>query len=261
MCRWGRYGWAMITVAAGALGCEQPGDDGQVGEQGLVRFAQVVKFAETDDFRSPIAAGSSMVIALQRPSTGFLDDDTFVSLRLDIRRLNGDSVGSVIPLGFAQYGVQFQESGTLQLVAERADGQAIDGITVSVRPFRGIGLSPRFVVTTRTEIPAECSRVDEYDDLAQVLLHTNQSLQVFVVPRDEDQRPMLGLLALTAEAPSSVTLDAPIVGANEFANTLVVTPEDRLPTDIPIRISEVTTGQDIEFTVQTRDQMRPLDCR
>ena len=258
-----RRGLAASLLMWGAVGCAD--DDivsaGQIGEQGIVRFSQIVQFAETEDFRSPIAQGASMVVALQKPKDSFLDNDTFVDLQLSVRRLNGERLDTIYPLGFGQYGVQFREAGTFQLIAETDAGTAIDGLNVVVRAYRRLDLSRRFVVTTRVQEPSSCTRVIEFDNLAEVVLHTNQTLQMFVVPRDERDAPMLGLLPLTAIGPDSVTLDAPLVGGSEFANSLIVTPVGDLEPQLRLDIVDGFEARRLEISVRAENASQPLnDC-
>ena len=128
--------------------------DGQLGDRGLVRFSQVVNFAETSDFSTPIAAQKPMFIVLQRPDGTFLEDDTFTELTLRVEDNEDPGKNSedvvLFPLGFAQYGVILNRPGPFRLVAEEK-GVFLDGLVIQSLDMSGIRFASTASVTTFTD--------------------------------------------------------------------------------------------------------------
>ena len=111
-----------------------------------------------------------------------------------------------LPLGFAQFGVVLHSEGAYRFVAQR-DGGFVDAVVVQARPLDHLRLGRTILLTTTGE---SCSQFEELSSLDGFVLHPNQSLEIFVVPADEDDQPMLGLLALSASASSFLSL-SPII--------------------------------------------------
>src|SRR5690349_12039406 len=111
-----KISWVLPFALVGAC------SDGQLGDNGLVRFSQVVNFSETSNFESPIATNKAIFVALQRPDGSVIEDETFTELTLRVEDSENGGEDSpdatVFPLGFAQYGVILQRAGAFRLVAE-----------------------------------------------------------------------------------------------------------------------------------------------
>lgn len=247
-------------VALLALSTACADSDGEAGNAGVVRFSQVLDYGETSDFSAPIAVGRPLFLALQRPKTGFLDDETFAELTLRVEGPNGAEVGSVWPFGFAQYGVMFETPGVYTLIAER-DGAKLDSLPVTVAPLDRIELSPRVQVGTRYQDGREsCTSVEEIDGLENVVLHANQRISLYVVPRDANGRPMLGLLALSAKPVEGLLYDAPLFGQSRRANALWVIADGVVDGTATLNITDEDTGETVTTTFETSSDIVPLDC-
>lgn len=252
-----RIFWALPFALAGAC------SDGQLGDNGLVRFSQVVNFTETSNFESPIAANKAIFIALQRPDGSIFEDETFTELTLRVEdNENGgeDSPdATVFPLGFAQYGVILQRPGSFRLVAEDKE-QFLDGIVVQSEEMSGIRLSLSATLTTFTD---QCFIVEEIGgDINNFTLHPNQEIRVSIVPETATGAPMLGLLALTAESPDGLDLDSPLFGQGVTPNELIIRPGNvafDLPADIIV--NEVESNASITVGLNTSSDLAPVVCQ
>ena len=92
------------------------------------------------------------------------------------------------------------------------------------------------------------------------VLHPNQTLEIFVVPADEDDQPMLGLLALSASASGFLSLDSPLIGVNSSANALIISPSDLLGETAEVVITDEESGLKTTATFQTSDEPQPVSC-
>jgi len=252
-----------IAAAAALAGCTS---DGQVGENGIVRFSQVVHFADTEDFTAPLASGRTLLVALQDPQVLLgVDQETKADFTMEVRE-DGDKVDVAWPLGFAQYAINLPDEGSYQLVGLR-NGEALDQISVQVKDAKRIRFSKRFVVTTFHRDPQapneECIRsVTHTEGLESFVLHANQTITVFVVPVDEKDQPLLGLLPLTAKAPDLFGVNAQLVGHGASANSLTLTPihGDRLGEPQEITVREQELEQDLKLSLHTTPEPHEIDC-
>jgi hypothetical protein len=247
----------LLALPVAACGGTSDGDE---GDSGRVRFSLVSNYSDTSDLSAPIASNRPIFVALQHPKEGLLDDETFVKLTLDVQGPDGKRVESVWPLGFAQYGVLFEEKGSYRLLA-KDQGAHLDGITVNVADLETIELSKRVFVTTNYQAAGRsCSKLEEVQGIENVTLHKNQRVEVAVVPKSGEGTPMLGLLALTARASDSVMLDAQILGQGRLANSFIVKPNGTLPERIAIEITEEDSGKPLAVSLAANDTDQVLDC-
>ncbi len=251
-----------IVVAAALAGCSS---DGQVGENGIVRFSQVVHFADTEDFTAPLAAGRTLMVALQHPQALGLDQETMADFTMEVRE-DGDRVDAAWPLGFAQYAVNLEDEGQYQLVGLR-NGEAVDQLGLRVKKAKSVRWSKTFIVLTDYDDPKEqnrhCTRVTTRTEGPEgFLLHSNQTITVHVVPVDEDGAPLLGLLPLTANAPDVFRVNAQLVGHGALANSLTLSPVDalRLGGSHQLTVREQDLAQDLVLTLNTTSDVFELDC-
>lgn len=251
-----RLCWLLPSLLLGACF-----NDGQIGDNGLVRFSQVVNFVETNDFTAPIATGRTILVALQHPEDDLLGlEDTFTELTLRVEDSDNpgrdSSKASVFPLGFAQYGVVLNEEGAYLLVAE-SDGLLLDAIVVQAKQEAGLRLSNRIFLSTDGET---CTELTEISSLDGFVLHPNQDLEVFVVPVDDTGAPMLGLLELSAEGSPELFLDSPLIGRGSLANALQIFPGDLFGTPVEFKIIEHATGTVLTTTLETSAEPAPVSC-
>lgn len=251
---------AYIALSCALLSTACGTSDGQPGEQGKVRFSQVLDYGETDNFSSPLAAGRPLFLALQHPKNGFLDDETYAELTLSVQREDGSSIDSVWPFGFAQYGLLIEDPGSYWLIASQ-EGVQLDALKIKVERLAHISVSSRIQVkTTLRSESGSCSKVEEVSGLSQVVLHKNQRLELFVVPENSAGEPMLGLLALTAKAHESVQLDAPLFGQGARANALSIEPSGTMPERLPLLITDQDSGEKIEAEIATMNEDKIIAC-
>jgi hypothetical protein len=236
--------------------------DGQLGDSGLVRFSQVVNFAETNDFTAPIAATKPMFVVLQRPDGNFLEDDTFTELTLRVEdnenpgETSKDAV--VFPLGFAQYGVILDRPGPFRLVAEQR-GAFLDGLVIQSQNMAGIRFASTARVTTFTD---ECIVSEEINaSLSDFLFHPNQQIEVSIVPQTSQGQAMIGLLALTADSPEGLSLDSPIFGQGITPNELIIRPGSALMGfPVSVDIKEVESNTLLSIDLQTTNEDAVVTC-
>jgi hypothetical protein len=246
----------VVSMLVAALsGCSS---DGQLGEEGNVRFSQVVDFQETDDFDSAVAVNKTILIALQHPKGGTLFEleETFPELELNVEGPGLSQNGQTFPLGFAQYSVILEEPGDYRLVAEDR-GQELDHLRLRAEPMAGIRLSNEALLTTRGD---ECTTTETVNP-EHITLHPNQSLRVYVVPTDDIGRPLLGLLNLTAHASQGLELDAPLVGHGASANALDIRANGSdLGERVEVVIQELTDDVGFVLNLDASDEDAELEC-
>lgn len=249
----------MLTAGSAACGLTS---DGQIGEQGLVRFSLVVDFIDNASIESNIATNRTVFVALQHPKEGFLDDETYTELRLAVERDDGEVVESLFPLGFAQYGVVFEEPGVYRLVAMEG-ARRVDELRVVVEDVSELTLSRRVAVTTsyRDMNGDSCTKLEEVDGIENVVLHRNQSLEMFVVPTNESKEDLIGFLALTGTGPDSVQLHSPLVGQGRRANSLYVTPAGQMADTIDLVIEDVDAGATLAVAIAASNEDQVISCQ
>lgn len=251
---------AVLMVPTGLVlhGCGA--SDGESGQNGTVRFSQVLDYGETRDFSAPVAAGRPLFVALQHPKEGFLDDETYAELTLRVEREDGSELDAVWPFGFAQYGLRIEDPGTYWLIAEDKD-QDVDALSISVEDLDRIEVSEQIQLETRYDDGERtCTRVEEVRGLGAVTLHRNQRLELFVVPRSASGEPMLGLLALSARTSDQIQLDAPLFGQGRRANALTLTPRGALPTTVELSITDEDSGETLSFSIPASNEDFVLEC-
>jgi hypothetical protein len=244
------------------------GTGGQLGENGLVRFSTIVDFPETDDFTAPVAVGRTVFLALQHPNSDpIFGEDNFPELTLrveDPESAGEDSIdATVFPMGFAQYGVILERTGSYRFVAE-SKGEFLDAIIVEAAEVEALRLSNEIIVTTSGVDPAtglDCVTFETIPSLDGFVLHPNQSVDVAVVPTTGGA-PMLGLLGVFAEASEGLFLDTPFVGPNSRANSLSISPTGALDgTPLDVRIQDQTDGKEMSFSLATDREEAPVSCQ
>ena len=198
------------------VGCS----DGGVGEKGVVRFSQVVNFVETDDFSPPLVTARTVLIRLERAEGRVTRERGFPELSLEVT----GGAAQVLPLGFAQFAVRLDDAASYRFLAK--DGAAtVDAITVTSK--KGARLRPHAkatITTTGRSNGKTCTRSGAVD-VEDLTLAPNQTATFFVVPVDEADKPMLGLLQLTARTGrKDLELDTPLFFEGGSPNTLMVRP-------------------------------------
>jgi hypothetical protein len=206
---------AVLLVVSGCM------VDGANGENGVVRFSQMVDYKETQGFDARIALGRTILVRLEHADARANEQARqpgFPELGLRV-----DGGGSrIFPLGFGQYGVVFETAGTHTLIAQ-VDGKDVDRLKVEVAAMRGLRFSPKAnVVTMLRGANSVCFRGSEVD-LADFVLRENQSVKLDAIPLDDDGNAMIGFLSVRATSDSeAVTLDTPLFYEGGAPNTLVV---------------------------------------
>jgi hypothetical protein len=242
----------MVAVTGGAC------SDGGLGENGLVRFSQIVDFKETDDFSAPFMVNKTMLIALQDPESAqpLTPETTFTELDLSIEADALGTSGQTFPLGIAQYAVILDGKGDYKLIANQ-DGEALDHMSVTAKDVKSMRLSTEVVITTDG---TDCMNTNFETSLDDVVLRNNQTLTVYVVPLDDDDKPMLGFLNLTASGSSNVDLHSPLAGPGMPANALLIEPNEALSEEITITIKELAEEFTLDFTITTDDSDADVSC-
>lgn len=226
---------------------------GQVGDKGLVRFSQVVSFAEAGDFKAPIAVDRTVLVALQHPNE--LGERTFPELRLVAE---GPGTPGVFPLGFAQFAVVLNAEGDYRLLAKKGEA-TLDTLAVKARPLSKIRFSSRAELAThKVGDQGACVKTQTLRP-EEIVLNRNQSARLFVVPVSDDDRPMLGLLQLTATGPAYVQLGSPLVGQGKAPNALTVEPAGTLGETAELVVKE-EGALEVKIAIPTRDADAPVDC-
>ena len=249
----------VVLTAAGLLAaCTS---DGQLGENGLVRFSQVVHFADTDDFTAPLAMNRTLLVALQSPHDNSIgDEETLADLRIEVRWEDGGKLDRAWPLGFGQHAINIDEEGEFRIVALR-DDTPIDSVRLSVVEQARIRFSQRYVVTTYGP-DNKCVEVKSHDSgLENFVLRPNQALTVYVVSEDDQGRALLGLLPLSAIVPSGMFVDSQLVGHGAMANALTLAPGSaELGSEMSIRVRDEETRQELTLNLKTDPTDAVLDC-
>ncbi|MCU0698577.1 MAG: hypothetical protein MUC96_18910 [Myxococcaceae bacterium] len=209
--------WTLLL--AGVVGVSLQGcADGGTGDNGRVRFSQVVNFVETDDFSPPLVVGRTVLIRLEHAPLG---GQSFPELNLEVT----GGAAQVLPLGFAQFAVRLDDAAAYRFRA-REGTKEIDAITVTAARGASMRLHRQArLVTTGTDASGKrCARGSTVE-LTDLVLAPNQEAMVTVVPLDGSGAPMLGLLQLTAKASrDDVELDTPFFFQGGSPNTLVIRP-------------------------------------
>jgi hypothetical protein len=232
--------------------------DGGLGENGLVRFSQIVDFKETDDFTAPFMANKTMLLALQDPESAqpLTPETTFTELDLTIEADALGTSGQSFPLGIAQYAVVLDGEGDYKLIANQ-DGEALDHMNVTAKDVKSMRLSAEVLISTDG---TDCMNTDFSTSLDDVVLHNNQTLTVYVVPLDDDDEPMLGFLHLTASGSSNVDLHSPLAGPGMPANALFIEPNESLSEEITIQIKELEEEFVLDFIITIDDSEADVTC-
>jgi hypothetical protein len=243
--------WLPLLLVAGCAI-----SDGEAGDRGIVRFSLVHDYSQSRDLSSPIAVGRTILIAIQRP-----DGNTFTELELAIEDPSGDTVDAIAPLGFAQYAVVLDEPGLHRLVATDRDGRPLDSLSIRAEEVEEIVVDETVLVTTlRDDGIVKCAQVEE-QALKNVVLHQNQTIEMFVVPRSRLGEPMIGLLALTASGPVNVELHAPLTGEGRFANALIVDPIADLDQTVELVIEDDASNRRIETPIAATNEQKLIACQ
>ncbi len=232
--------------------------DGAPGNEGKVRFSQVLRYQATDGFDAPIVRGSTLMLALQATKgwLDIIDQETLADHELSVE---GDS-SAVLPLGFAQYALQFKEEGSYTLNANY-DGKVVDWLRVQVEDAASMEVHPTAQLATRfRDGGRECFSSEEVK-LSEVTLHQNQELTIYLVPKTESGRSMIGLLNLDVNTESPVGFDSPLVGQGRSANALRIIPQDTLGATVEVSLSELNYGFDTQLSVKADSEPQRLSCR
>lgn len=242
-----------LAFVALAAGCHS---DGQPGVTGKVRFSQVLDYADTNDFTAPVAVGSTLLVALQAPGMSAVPGAE-AGLTLVVEQ-GGKPAGSVSPMGFGQFAVVLPSPGAYDLVAE-SGGTELDHLPVTAEAVHALRLSERFEVESRG---SQCTVVaSETSGLDHTVLHANQQLTVYAVPVDESGAPMVGLLALTADAPDTLGLGSPFVGGGIRANALTLSPAGTLGSPAMVTVRDSGDGLTTSLDLATSPDDAPVDCQ
>ncbi len=225
-------------------------DDGENGDQNVVFFSQLVNFTETSNFSAPLAVGKTVFVALEHADqTGSLN--AFPELEL---KINGDA-SSVFGFGFAQYGFSLDTAGTYSMEAHTRTGM-LDHLTIRAEPLKRIRPHAVAKVTTFGDV---CTFTNEID-LDNLVLHSNQEVEIEIVPVSANEEPMLGLLGLVATGPSFLSLDSPTVSEGGRPNALRLTPTGFMNEDVKLQITEVQDNVDIVITIPVDNSPAPISC-
>lgn len=242
---------AAVAAAMAAWAC---GSDGQVGDRGLVRFSLLVDFAETEGLEGPVAAGSTLLVALQHPDPLADEPPTYTELTLETTTDSGDDP-VVYPVGVAQYGVFFPSEGTYHLVARR-DGRDLDRVrVVAVDPDQ---LDFASNVDVRASGRDGCSRSRTCAPRSIDLAH-NETAELSVVPRAKG-KPLVGMLQLTATVGDGARLEAPLLTPGGRAHRLLVSADggDRTATLV---VRDEGHSLETRLAVKVRDDDEDVYCR
>lgn len=262
-----RFGVLALRVAAVAFvaAISACTSDGQVGDNGVVRFSQVLHFADTDDFTAQLGAKRTLLVALQDPNSHVIDDErTLADFSLEVRK-GGSKIDDAWPLGFGQFAINLKDAGSYDLVAVR-DGEALDHVALGVTEVDHIRFSQKFDVlsTLKKNDGTTCSKYDHFETgLSDFVLHPNQAISIYVVAADKNDKPLLGLLPVTAKIPDALGSDAPLEGHGSVANALTLWPKsgDGLGSDLKVTVHESELNKDLELTLRTSQDQAVVDCQ
>jgi hypothetical protein len=238
---------------------------GQLGAKGNVRFSQVVSFEETTDFGPPIVTNSGMLIQLEDPSS--TPEIVNPELNLVVEDENGTGPSShaeVIPLGFAQFAVTLTQSGNFTLVAQQA-GTEVDFLAVSAVSASGLRWHDQANVVA-TSASGSTSEVQACASTSQVsisnlVLSTNTSITLFVIPEDASNNALLGMLQLTATGTGPVALSGGFLGQGLTPNSITVSPQGTLGAPATLTVNDAVTGKTVTVTIQTQNSSAPVSCQ
>jgi hypothetical protein len=256
-------GWKFFALALLLLtGCKT---GGQLGEEGRVRFSQIVRYAESADFRGPVAIGSTVVVGLEHIDTGALLTDPPVNTGLTVRaepRGHGGRA-TVLSLGFGQYAVRLEAEGEYELIADDDTGE-LDRLIVRTRPIGSLRVARNasVITTGRGSSGSTCTQITSVTGLENFVLHSNQTLHFATVPltAGSEPEPLLGLLDLTATGPASVELDAPFLGRNVLANSIFVRARNVTGEPVTIRIASPSHEGTVTATIATSTEAQAVEC-
>jgi hypothetical protein len=240
----------LVLVATAGMACT----DGQDGTLGRVHFSQVVDFKETDDFDAPIAAGRTVIVALEHPH-GESGRNTELTFEVRTAADQPTDAASWLPLGVAQYAFVISEPGDFRMVALQ-DEQMLDYLDVVAKPLDHLALATDAEVITRT---IECSETSSVK-AQELALYRNDSVTLWVVPRSAEGEPMIGLLNLTAEGPDAIALGAPLIGHDQPANALTLSQRGSEDESTSIVVREPAADLGLEVHVRLLDEERDCEC-
>jgi hypothetical protein len=240
---------AALTCAAAFAGCA---GDGATGDKGLVRFSLIVDYPETSGLEDPVAAGSTLLVALEHPGAAIVTDPpTFTELTLVTQTQSGDDP-FVYPLGVAQYGVYFPGEGTYTLVAQR-NGQDLDTVkVVAVKPDQLDFASD--ISITAADGGCTSSRTGHPDSLD---LARNEIADLSVVPRAAG-KALIGLLQLTASVTDGAKVDAPLVMPGGQAHQLLV--ENDGGSHATLTVKDEVHALTKTLSLQLRSELASVTC-
>ncbi len=231
-----RFALGSLVVLTMSCGASESAD-GAVGTKARVRFSQVFAFSETQGFDAAIADGATMLVELQDATAGGSEPPSAPRYTLTAKPIGHQGTATVLPLGFARSAVQLQGAGAWRLEALEG-GRVVDEVAVRVAPATQLGVGADATVETRG---LECSQV-RARPLRDVVLGPNQRLSLYFVPLDAQGHPLTGLLALTAEARSTLRLTTPALLPATQPNQLVVEPVALDGLTETLRVSAAGTG-------------------
>jgi len=251
-------------LSALALAVSACWSDGGNGELELVRFSLVSDFVATDGLDHPVAAGGTLMIALQRPERSgipdVVDPPTFTTLKLEARAVSGPAP-IVYPAGIAQYGVYFPGAGEARLVATE-DGKDLDWFKVTIVKPSKLSLEHWGAATFDGSDDGVCASLRDVDP-ADYRLPPNAALYGHVVPYD-GAKPLIGLLQLTVESVGTgpAELDATLIGQARPAHAFQVIRKPGADTldDIELRVTDSANALEVRQVVRVRADDEEANC-
>jgi hypothetical protein len=183
--------WAAL-IAVSSVGCVA----GSEGDSGKLRFGQVYIFAESTDFKTPIAAGQPMPLGLQATTKeGLLEDYKYLDGSLEVKDASGNPL-EVEKQGTGRFQAVFPKPGSYTLLGK--NGKVEDSLSVTAAEQTGLRIAKQWFLhgtgtdkSCKAKLPA---------DGKLPALKKNQTLTLTVVPQSADGAALLGLLDLKAEA-------------------------------------------------------------
>lgn len=234
---------------------------GTVGEQGKVRFSQIVSFSDTKPFAGSVVVGATLFVALEQTGgSSVADPPVQPNLTVRANAVGHDGKCQILPLGFGQFAVAFGAPGAYDLVAQQGDA-VVDTLSVTAGAEAGLRLGTSIdVATTGQDGGRMCTTSTKLSSLHGFVLHPNQRVTLSAVPVSKDGAPMMGMLQLTAQAPDSLVLDAPLVGASEPANTFELAMARAADVNVHVAITDSTTGHGLGVDLVTSSAPAPVSC-
>lgn len=251
-----RHAWvgAVVVVLAGC----GLGSDGAVGSRGRVRFSHIFQFTETEGFEAPIANGATTLVELQHARAGGDEPPNAPEFTLTAKPVGHAGSAAVLPLGYARSAVRLLGVGAWRLEA-LDQGQVVDALAVRVAPATHLRIGREATVRTwRTSPNDVCSQVHR-QTLDSLVLHPNQDVSLYVVPLDDGDVPMTGLLELSAQGRSTLDLTAPALLPASQPNMLHVEPVALDGTTETIRLSAAGL-RGATVSLQTSTDRAPISC-